>query len=311
MAKIGCHVAKISHVLNKPNKNRKTMFDAIEKDTSILNLDAVQIFVSGPRSTIMNPMNYSNISKYCEEHKINLYVHSNYMSVGIFNVTKDNKETHESKTSIKTILDQMTVCDQLGSSGFVIHLSKKTAEQVIETLKILYPLIKKFKTPLLLEQPAKKPDINMTFETSEKINILTKMIIKEIPKLNWGWCIDTCHLWSGGIELDDVKTTKNWFDDLKYPMYIKLFHLNGGSIDIFKSGKDKHIIPFSHEDDIFGDSVYNDNGDREFNIKQIKKESIYVICQFAKKNDIDLICEINRGIFHDVKFAFETIRKLI
>ena len=75
MSKLGVHNAKVSHVLPNPNKNRKTMLDAIQKDCSELKLDAGQIFVSGPRSTKMNPMDYDEIKTYCDDKKINLYVH--------------------------------------------------------------------------------------------------------------------------------------------------------------------------------------------------------------------------------------------
>jgi endonuclease IV len=311
MPKLGVHNAKISHVLTTPNKTRKTMLDAIRKDCSELELDAGQIFVSGPQSTKMNPMDYDEIKAYCDDKKINLYVHSNYMSVGIFNVNNDNKETPKAIAAIKNIVSQMEACDKLDSSGFVIHLSKKTPELIVETLKVLYKSIKKFKTMILLEQPAKKPDGELTYETAEKINNLSQLILDTIPQLNWGWCLDTMHLYSGGIELDNYKIVKRWFNDLKYPKYIKLFHLNGGSIKQFNTGKDIHIIPFAPDDDIFSDAVYNDDGEQEFNIKQIKKESIWVIASFAKKYNIDLIMEINRGHFSNIKFAVETLKKII
>jgi endonuclease IV len=311
MSKLGVHNAKVSHVLPNPNKNRKTMLDAIQKDCSELKLDAGQIFVSGPRSTKMNPMDYDEIKTYCDDKKINLYVHSNYMSVGIFNVNNANKNTPKAKSAIKTIVTQMDACDKLGSPGFVVHLSKKTPEQIVETLQVLYEYIKQFKTTLLLEQPAKKPDGELSYETAEKINNLSQLILDTIPQLNWGWCLDTMHLYSGGIELDDYKIVKKWFNDLKYPTYIKLFHLNGGNIKQYNTGKDIHIVPFAHDDDIFSDAVYNDNGNKEFNIKQIKKESIWIIASFAKKYNIDLIMEINRGNFPDIKFAVETLKKII
>lgn len=310
MPNLGVHNAKVSHVLTGKNKTRKTMLDAIHKDCSELELDAGQIFVSGPQSTKMNPMDYDEIKAYCDDKKINLYVHSNYMSVGIFNVNNDNKETPKALSAIKNIVHQMEACDKLGSKGCVIHLSKKTPVQIVETLQILYKIIKNFKTPLLLEQPAKKPDGELTYETAEKINNLSRLIMDTIPQLNWGWCLDTMHLYSGGIELDDYKIAKTWFNELKYPTYIKLFHLNGGNIKQFNTGKDIHIIPFAYDDDIFSNAVYND-GVRDFNIKQIKKESIWVIASFTKKYNIDLIMEINRGNFSDIKFAVEIMKKII
>lgn len=347
MVRLGVHVAKVSHVLPNPYKNRKTMLEAIQIDTERLQLDCCQIFVSGPRSTKMNHMDYNAIKEYCNSKKINLYVHSNYISVGIFNVNKENKDTPKSKNLIKTIINQMDECDKLGSCGFVIHLSKKTPEETVKTLKLLYPLIKKFNTPLLLESPAKKPDDDLTYETPEKINNLTKLIIKNIPKLNWGWVFDTAHLYSAGIEMDSFNVVKKWLGDLKYVKYVKLFHLNGMSLDQFNTGKDVHQVIFSDADDIWNadchiddhrwaepNKVLTDSRSKindfknvndfpkgnnsssnkvafsESSKKTIKKSSIWIIIQFAKKNNVDCVCEINRGNYKQIRFSIETLHKL-
>lgn len=303
---IGVHISKISKVLPNPHKNRKTMLEAITVDCSELILGCCQIFVAGPRSSKMNPMNYAEIKKYCEEQKISIYVHSNYIAVGIFSVDNDNKTTPKAKSSIKNIVNQMEACDKIGAGGFVVHLSKRTPEQVVSTLKVLYPLIKKFKTPLVLEQPAKKADDNLTYETPEKINNLTKMIIKELPNLNWGWCIDTAHLFAAGIEVDEYKVMKKWLADLKHQKYVKLIHLNGMSLDQFDTGKDTHQIVFSDDDDIWNPDCHIDDCD----MKQLKKSSIWLFSQFTKKNNIDCICEINRGKFNQIKFSIEILNKI-
>jgi endonuclease IV len=307
MTKLGVHIAKVSNVLPNPYKNRKTMFEAIQIDTKKFQLNCCQIFVSGPRSTKMNPMDYDAINKYCKINKINLYVHSNYMSVGIFNVNSGNKGTPKSKNSIKTIISQMESCDELGADGFVIHLSKKTPESIIETLKILYPIIKNFNTPLLLESPAKKPDNNLTYETPKKINNLTNLILKNIPKLKWGWVFDTAHLYSAGIEMNKFHVVKKWLCALKHTKYIKLFHLNGMSLDQFNTGKDIHQVIFGDDDDIWNADCHIDDCT---SINALKKSSIYLLTQFAKKNDIDCICEINRGSYIQIKFSIETLHKL-
>jgi endonuclease IV len=228
--------------------------------------------------------------------------------VGCWNITKKNANEAKSKYSISSIISQMEVCDKLDSKGFVVHLSKKTPKQIIETLKVLYPIIKKFNTPFLLEQPAKKPDDTLTYETPQKLNTLTNLIIKALPELNFGWCLDTCHLWSGGIELDLTHITKQYFDEIKKPEYIKLFHINGGSVDIFNTGKDKHIIVLSEADDIFYDDIYHE---KPYLIKHAKKTNLGILAKFAKKNNIDLILEVNRGELKDLKFAIEKLYTLI
>ena len=309
--KLGVHVAKVSHVLATPNKKRATMLEAIQVDCGELHLNACQIFVQGPRNSKMSAMDYTAIRTHCESEKINLYVHSSYLSVGIFSVNEENAITKKSKFAISNIAQQLDACDQLGARGFVIHLTKRTPEEIVESLQVLYPHIKDFHTPLILEQPAKKPAGNKTYETPEMINMLTQMIMGELSELKWGWCIDTCHLWSAGIKMHEKLTMKKWLGDIEFPKKIALFHLNGGSQDIFGTGRDKHIIPFSDEDDIFKESTQNEYDKQEFNLTKFKKDSIWVLCQFAKKNKIDAILEINRGSVEETKFAISTLLKII
>lgn len=305
---IGIHISKVSHVLLNPHKNRKDMLSAIKKDCSKLKLGSCQIFVQGPRNSKMSNIDYTSIKLYCIETNIHLYVHSSYISVGILSVTKKNKNDAKSIYFIDIIVQQMKACDELDAKGFVLHLSKRTSKQIVESLTILYEYIYLFKTPILLEQPAKKADTNTTYETPEQINVLSELILTSIPALNWGWCIDTAHLYSAGIEVDVYNIMKKWFKSLKYPTYIKLFHLNGMGIDLFDTGKDSHEVIFGPDDDIWNCYLNMDDG---FDISSIKKTSIWVICQFAKKNRIDLICEINRGKFKDVQFAIETLKYIM
>lgn len=314
----GCHVSRISHILPNPNKNRKTMLDAIKKDTKHMKLSCIQIFVQGPRNSHMSSMDYDKIVEYCNLEKIRLYVHSSYITVGIFSITSANKNTEKSKKSISYLVKQFEACDKLNSKGLVVHLSKKTPAEIIDTLSIIIPIIKKFKTPIIFEQPAKKPDDNKTYETPEKINILTSMIINEFPKFtNWYWCIDTCHLWSAGIELNKTDIVENWINGLKFPKKIGLFHMNGGSKSIFNKGKDKHIVPFSEEDDIWKDIFANSNFKKNIrdsiqhiDMEKYKKSSLYPIISFCNIYKIDSILEINRGSVEDINIAFNILSKI-
>jgi endonuclease IV len=305
MSKIGVHVAKISKVLEK--RNRKTYLDAIRDDVEQLNLGCVQIFVAGPASSRMASMKSGEIKKYCSREKINLYVHSSYLTVGIWSLTNENKDTPKSKAAISHLDNQMIACDALESKGFVVHLPKKLPHVVIDALMIIIPIIKKYKTPFMLEMPASKSD-DRTYETPEKIDVLNDMIFESYPDFtNWSWVIDTAHLWSCGIEVDDFKLMKKWFKALKYPNKIGLFHLNGSSIEQYETGKDKHKVVFGSDDDIWNQDANIEDG---LNAKSIKKSTIHLIAQFTKKRNIDLICEINRGNFNEIKFSIESLNHI-
>lgn len=264
----GYHVARTSHI--QDNKKSKTMLEAIISDYKVLPTNCIQIFVQGPRNSKMIKMDYIDIKNYCFKNNINLYVHSSYITVGIFNKLNN---------SILILEEQLKVCDILGAKGFVIHISNKTPSEIIKIFDWIIPVLKKYKTPFILEQPAKKPS-NGTYETPAKINKLTKMINKKYD--NWGWCIDLCHLWSAGIKTNEYTVLQKWLNDLKYPKKILLFHLNGGSTNIFNTGRDKHILVLSKNfNNLLTDSA-------------ITKESITCIINFAKSYKLDCILEINR-----------------
>jgi hypothetical protein len=288
MTSVGIHVSKTSLFDIK----RDSMLEAMYDDCKSYDLSACQIFIQGPQSSVMGKMDYDKIAEYCNEKDIKLYVHSSYITVGIFNITEDNKDDTKSIKAIENLVKQFEACDKLNAHGLVIHLNKISPEDLIDNLKIYVNHLYKFNTPLILEQPAKKPEGYLTYETPAKINNLTKMINRTFPKLKWGWCIDTCHLWSGGINLSDVDITTKWFADLKYPETIKLFHINGGNNSIFKTGKDYHIVPFSKEDDIWSN-----------------KASYKIISDFMKEYDCCAILEIKRGELKDIKFAINYVKK--
>lgn len=306
---IGVHTSKISKVLNSPDKKRTTMLDAIVMDTSKLKLNAVQIYTHGPRNSKQNPMNYRAIREYCKKKKIALYVHSSYITVGIWYISEESKNDAKSKFAIKLLLDQLKSCDELGSGGLVIHLPKKHPDVIIEAFKVLAPLTEEYKTPILLEMTAVKPHPMNTYETSEKNNRLCSGLLKEVPEFtNWGICPDTAHLWGAGVEIDKVAVMKSWFTDFKYPNRIKLIHLNGASNSTFDTGKDKHMVIFSDQDDIWNDVI---NSEVKYDIKKIKASSLYELLKFAKKHKIAMICEINRGEYDEIKFAMKSLNKFL
>ena len=310
MPKIGVHVAKVSKVI-KNTKNRSNMLDAIKNDCDELNIKCCQIFVAGPANTRMSQMDYEKINIYCNESDINLYVHSSYLTIGIFSICKDTKDLPKSKLAIKHLMDQLDACDRLGSKGFVIHLPRKEPSSIINTLKYIIPILNKYKTPFMLEMPASRPDPEKTYETPEKMNNLSNMIFNNYPNfINWSWVIDTAHLWSCGIEVDNVKIMEHWFKNQKYPEKIGLFHLNGSSVEHHGTGKDVHRVVFADDDDIWNQDYNIVNKHGVIREKILKKSTMNIISIFTKKFNIDLICEINRGDFKEIKFSINTLNKI-
>jgi deoxyribonuclease-4 len=284
---LGVHVSTVSKVLDS-NKSA-LIHNAITRDLDTHGLNCAQIFTHGPRVMKANNLDVSAIKKECKE--IDLSVHSSYGSVGIWNVNSDNKSSTKSKAIIAHIADQLKSCQKIGAWGLVLHISKHYADDVAYGMTLLKPYAKKTGVTILLEMVASKADDNLTYETPEKIDNLTTLIG---PEENWwGWCVDTAHLWGAGVDIQSYKQMSDWLTRLTYKKKILMFHLNGSSA-ARGSGKDKHEIPFEPEDVMW-------NG--------IEPESsgLRAVIEFCVKQEITIICEINRGTQENVTKAIDII----
>ena len=287
---LGVHVAKKSKVLDD-KKEEKKMSNAIMRDLDTLDLNAAQIFTYGPRFMVKNKMNYNDIKKICND--IDLTVHSTYGSVSIWKVNDDNKNTPVSQKAINSIKLQLESCASIGAWGLVLHITKHTPENISKVMKILKPFSEKLDVKIILEMVSSKAD-SKTYETPEKINVLTKMIGHN--ENWWCWCVDTAHLWGAGVDIQHYNSMSKWLNDIKHPEKIEMFHLNGSSA-IKGSGKDKHEIPFSSDDLIWGNINPNKSG-----LRAVVEHSI--------NNSITIICEINRGSEKNVVKCMNYIKKL-
>lgn len=335
---LGIHIAKKSLIRDA---KYKTMLDAIQAETQLLNLNACQIYSHGPRSYTKNPMSHQAIKKYCEEQKVDLSTHGTYVSVSIWKVNQKNKSSEESKKQIEHIKDMLSTVKQLGGSGVVVHLPKKLPEIIVETLEVLSENANLLKLrdsnggcpKLILEMPASKPD-DKTYETSDKLNNLCELIHNN-KKINLDWClcIDTSHQWSCGIKMNERHSWNDWLADLTEftRNKIEIIHLNGNSSVNFGRGKDIHEIIMSPTDGIWhnlmseemlnfikteGNTVIKEEDNffdhlSESELEKIKNSSLYDVILFAKKRNITLILEVKRGDFIYTKYAIDIINGLL
>ncbi len=328
---IGIHIAKDSKIRNEKSK---TMEDAIKRDIELLNINSCQIFTHGPRSYNRNQMDYIKIKKYCQLKNINISSHGSYLSVGIWKVNESNKNTAISKKNIAHIADMLKSINEIGGSGVVLHLPNNIPDVVEETMRILSENedIKRYNknADIILEMPASKPD-HRTYETSEKLQNLCDKL-KDI-NINWSLCIDTSHQWSCGIKMNEPLIWHKWLSGLTDYVRnkIKIIHLNGNSLDNFGRGKDIHEIIMSPDDGIWGNLIseemkdFIDREEKEIiksggdffsylsaqELSKINDSSLAEIIRYAKKNNIVLIMEINRGKFIYTKFAIDIIKSLL
>jgi endonuclease IV len=288
---LGIHTSKANKFLDDKSA-AKTMSVAIERDVKALDINAVQIFTYGPRFMVPNKLDVDEILSVTKD--VDLTVHSAYATTGIWNVSKNNIEVKTSKNKLDVFKAQMLSCKKIGAWGMVLHISKRFADEIAGTMKLLKPIAKKSGVKLILEMVASKAVADKTYETPEKIDNLTHLIG---PTENWwGWCVDTAHIWAAGVDIKSYNSMKKWLSSLTYPKKILMFHLNGSSTTM-GSGKDTHQIAFGPDDKIWYGIEPSQSGVR-------------AVVEFALKYGITIICEVNRGDERELKKSLAAILKL-
>lgn len=213
MATLGYHVSK-----------DKNYADSLQLAIEEYNITTAQIYVGGPRSKKLMNIDTNAIKKFVKKHKFPLYAHNSLIA-------------HPWKgdpTTIQFIQDQMNVCAEAGIKGLVVHLPKGTTETVMEIL----PQLLHEKTWLFLEIPSMKPAEDMSWDTPERINELTKQIKKNKYE-RVGICIDTSHIFACGTDVSSKKQADEWLNKLKRVEYIKMIHLNDSLVPL-AAHKDVH-----------------------------------------------------------------------
>lgn len=295
---LGVHVKKKSDVID--DNKTYTVSDAIERDLNAHDLNACQIFTHGPR--FHNPISMNTALVREKTHNIDLSVHSAYYTVSIMSINQENKNESENIKKLKKIEDQIKKTSEIGGWGLVLHLVKKyTPQQVADAMEVIIPIAEKYNIMILLEMVASRSNKN-TYETPEKINNLNQLLFNKFDSSNWGWCVDTAHIWCSGTNIQTYEQMQNWLNGLENPERIEMFHLNGSSTPQ-GNGKDIHEIVFGPSDNIWKDIEPNNSG-------------VKSVVEFAVQNNITIICEINRApddgisVFNHVDNSIKKIKKL-
>lgn len=287
---LGVHVSLSSKILDN-KKTAKKMSIAIERDCDEMGLNAAQIFVAGPRNSIVNKLDYEDIIDITTE--IDLSVHSSYPTVSIWDVTHDNAKSEKSIHAIEGLHNQLLAAKKIKAHGIVIHIGHLPKEQIAETMSCIKHLAVSVGVMILLEMVSSKSS-DMTYETGPKLDALIELL--GVDETYYGITVDTAHLWGAGVQIQTNEEMSKWLSGMRHSKKIKQWHLNGSSATS-GSGKDKHEICFSSDDVIY------------HNIEP-KKSGVNVIVKHAVENSIPIICEINRGLEEDCLIALNEIKKL-
>jgi deoxyribonuclease-4 len=197
---IGAHIPRESTIV-------KTMMQITTNGGN-----ALQIFTTNPRScNISNNTKYINeshlIKKYCNINKFAIVVHGPY----VLNIAKPFKTTkREMEITDTFIYNDIVTANYIGAIGYVIHVGKYLTNSKEESIEMMRNNIKQLleamamnniKTKLVLETPAGQGTELLT-DFRDFMNFYYSFTEKERELFKI--CIDTCHIWNAGYELNEV-----------------------------------------------------------------------------------------------------------
>jgi len=234
------------------NSNNDSKIDIIKESYNTIKKlggNCIQIFISNPRGKIKKNTfnnileNANEISEFVTENNYKLFVHSSY----ILNLGKKILSP-EHAYWIKSYYTQLQAANRIGAHGYVIHVGKHLDNNKEDSIKYMFislswliqKIIKeKMNIVILLETPAGQGTELLTtlIDFANFYNLFTNKQKKYIKV-----CIDTCHIYSSGIDISSEKKIKSFFTSVKSLIgydNIGLIHLND-SKTMYNSHLDRH-----------------------------------------------------------------------
>ena len=285
---IGCHLS---------GQNIFSSIDEVNKYGG----NIIQIFVSNPigRQTKNIIEKYielgPKIKKYILEKESKIVIHSPY-------VLNFAKKFDKKNYIFDIIFTELKIANLIGAIGCVIHVGKYLDLKINEALQNMYLSIKyiinfiereNLNTFLILETAAGQGTELLTTENNT-INDLANFYArftnedKKIFKI----CIDTCHIFSAGFDIQTNKNIKLLFRLIKNLIGIEniaLIHLNNSKTE-YDSHKDRH---------------------ERIGLGSIKKRALKHFVKESLKYNIPLILETPEdGYIKEIPWIIKIINKL-
>jgi len=275
---IGCHVSIAGSI-------DKAVDNAVERECS-----AFQIFTRNPRGWHAKELTKEDISNFrskLKASKIDRFATCAHMPY-LPNLATPKEDGFEK--SVKTLIDEVERCAQLGIPYLVTHLGSHlgTGEEA-GIKKLVKALTKAGQTKndvmILLENTAgQKNSVGYGFKQLGEIFNQLK------PAKKFGICFDSCHAFVSGYDLKTKEKVKEVFDEFdKYVGIenLKILHLNDAKGEI-GCNLDRHY---------------------HLGLGGIGEEGITAVVKFANKNKIPIILETpiddDRDDFENIRIAKE------
>ena len=183
------------------------------------------------------------INKILKKYK-NIFVHASYqINIGSELIPL---ETGFYNTSLDSLLEEIIFANKINAKGIVLHMGKNTGKKynydhiynnmvkfIIELFKSISEKIPNNKTIILLETPAGQGG-EMCWDLNDFVEFIQKFTQQNFyPHL--GICIDTCHIFQAGYNLNNSKEIKQ-IHKIFSPIEdkIKLIHFNDSYYEVGK-----------------------------------------------------------------------------
>lgn len=230
------------HVEKNEGSRKRSMLDALGAAVELLrgfnvSRSAAQIFVTGPQNRKENipESDYEAIKHLVAKEQMQLVIHGAYIDMPWSRTARENGEV---KPGVHNIRREMKIAQAIGATGVVVHLSSGA----YDALTLQYVLEKIGEDAdygdciLWLETHTAKQS-EFTYETPAKIRRLFEKVAACQPTFRVGLCVDSAHVFSCGVALDNYDKTHEWLAGL--PDVPLMFHLNDSKSSL-GSGVDRH-----------------------------------------------------------------------
>ena len=237
MSLVGSHVTK----------SKRGWIDSLGRVKS-LGGSVAQIFISSP----IGKMSEKTLTELrTDGHLIREWAHANGMTLFIhspytLNFAKDPMK--ESPYWVRALITELEVADIIGAKACVLHMGKAVGQTVQMATDLMYTNVKtvldtmrerNIKARLLLETSAGQGTEILT--TIQELSAFFARF-DTVHHKNLGFCIDTCHIYASGYDIDTPSSVDAFFrqwNDAIGLRHVHLVHFNN-SVHPRGSRKDRH-----------------------------------------------------------------------
>ena len=210
---------------------------AMGKEATKLGADTFAFFTRNPRggqAKDIDPADARALMEYMEENSFGkLVAHAPYT----MNLCSDKPDIR--KFALDMFIDDMKRMEYTPGQYYNFHPGSHVGQGVEATIPVIADALNKamfdgMTTTVLLETMAGKgSEVGRSFEELKQIIDLTD------DKDHIGVCLDTCHVWDAGYDVNDFEKVLDEFDDVIGIDRLKAIHIND-SMNPLASHKDRH-----------------------------------------------------------------------